>query len=104
MATTAFQRKAAAWVRRQYPGHEPVVGTVTFQTSVSSYGGETDADIDVTWTELPDYPVMKDMFGRELPRPVKTVVRTIENKAYDYDLNPLIEQIVNMEDPGEDQD
>lgn len=90
--STVFDRKAAAWVRRQYPGHEPVVGTVTFATDVNSYGGELDARIDVSWTEVVAMPKHSSL---------RTMVRTIESKAYDCDLNPLIAAIVDMEDPGD---
>jgi len=88
-----FAHKAAAWVRKNYPGHEPVHGTVTFATNVSSYGGELDADIDVSWSEM----VHQNYNGGF--DDVRPVVRTLETKAYDYDLNELIIQVWATEVP-----
>lgn len=95
-----FERKAVAYVRKHYPGHEPVYGTVTFQTDVGGGydGSDIDANIDVTWTEKVAYPVKG---GRELPGGTRDVRRTIEDRAFDYDLNGLITEIMELEDPGD---
>jgi hypothetical protein len=71
--STAFERKAVAYVRKHYPGREPVIGTVTFQTDVSAYG-DLEADIDVSWTETVPHVTAT---GRPLPGGTQLVVRNI---------------------------
>lgn len=92
-----FDRKAVAWVKQHYPGSNPVHGTVTFQTDVSFYG-VPEADIDVTWTEVVRHYLNN---GQELPSGTRDVRKTIESKAFDYDLNGLMAELVEMDDPGD---
>jgi hypothetical protein len=72
---------------------------VSFATNVSSYGDEVEAKIDVCWDQ-------REWFfsasGHELPGRTVKVVRTIEDKAFDCELNGLMAQVMGIEDPGED--
>ena len=91
-----FDKKAVAYVRKHYPGHNPVQGTVTFQTDFGGGydGGDLEADIDVSWTEVFRHYTAT---GRELPSSTSIVRRNVAGKAFDYDLNGLITEILEIQ-------
>jgi hypothetical protein len=97
--STVFERKAVAYVRKHYPGHEPVPGTVTFQTDFGGGydGGDLEADIDVSWTEMVPHSTAT---GRPLPAGQRTARRNIASRAFDYDLNAIITEFLEIDPDG----
>lgn len=81
----AFDRKAAAWVRKHYPYAHPVVGSVEFAMDCAAYNSGAWANFDVAWVDDPKLPL---------------VVKTIDDCAWQYDATALMRELTEMEDPG----
>lgn len=87
-----FDRKAAAWVRKHYPGAQPAVGSVEFAMDCAAYNSGAWANFDVSWYEHDP--------ARTLTR--RPVTKTIDDEAWQYDATALLRELVEMDDPGDE--
>ena len=91
--TTRFDRVAAAWVRKHYPGSNPVVGSVSFVMDAAAYASAAWAEFRVTWTDEhqePNWPTTA----------LNEVTKTIDDSAWEFDASELMRELLEMEDPG----
>lgn len=78
-APTEYDRRAAAWVRKRFPGANPDLGSVEFSTDCAAYASGGWATVDVSWTEA---------------RQPKS--STLIDDAWEADLTTVIREIVDM--------
>lgn len=91
--TTKFDRVAAAWVRKHYPGSNPVVGSVNFHMDAAAYASAAWAEFKVTWKDEHREP--------SWPTPgLSEQIRTIDDSAWEFDASELMRELLEMEDPG----
>lgn len=82
---TEYDRRAAAWVRRRFPGTDPDLGSVKFSTDCAAYASGGWAQVDVSWTQ-----------GGQ------AAGNMLIDDAWQADLTAVIREIVDMPLDGED--
>ena len=81
---TEYDRRAAAWVRRRYPGADPDPGSVELATDCAGYASGGWSRVEVSWSEN----------GRPAGK-------TLFDDAWQADLTEVIRELVDMPLDGE---
>jgi len=89
-----FDRRAALWVARRFPGSDPVIGSVEFVIDAAAYPEGAYCDLEVAWDDArPDYYRILD---QEMPAVERTEI--IQHGAWDHNLTVLMRELADMED------
>ena len=74
---TDYDRRAAAWVRKRFPGAKPDLGSVKFTTDCAAYASGGWARVDVTWAEggaAKDDTLIEDAWAADLTTIIREIV------------------------------